>query len=296
MARKPPRRESDIRAAGVVVFGPGRTVLLVHRPAYDDWSFPKGKLERGEHEVAAAVREVAEETGVHVRLGPRLEPQFYTVKGRSKRVDYWVGRPVGDHDVSGYRPNDEIDKVAWVPVEEAETWLTYDHDRSTLGQAERLRKKTRTVVVLRHAKARSRSAWRGDDRERPLLLTGRNQAQRLVPLLAAHDVRHLVSSPSTRCVETLEPYAHTTGWPLHTEARLAEGAASPSQVRSLVRDLVDDLFARPASAGGLVLCSHRPVLPTVFEALRLPAAELQTGEFVVAHLRRGRVVATDRVL
>ncbi len=157
----------DILAAGVVVFRPGREVLLVHRPKYDDWSFPKGKLDRGEHPVAAAVREVAEETGVHVRLGPPLPSQRYPVARRMKTVHYWTGRVVGDDDVSGYRPNDEIDGVAWVPFDEAMVRLTYEHDRTTLAAALKVRRKTRAVVVLRHGQARSRRWEKGSGVQPP---------------------------------------------------------------------------------------------------------------------------------
>ena len=110
----------DVRAAGAVVTRKGAAeweVLLVHRPKYDDWSFPKGKLDPGEHEVTAAVREVAEETGLDVRLGPPLAPQRYRMaSGRWKHgattgpAGWWAS-----DDVSGYRPNDEIDAVEWVP-------------------------------------------------------------------------------------------------------------------------------------------------------------------------------------
>ena len=104
--RRGPR---DVVSAGVVVFGPKRSVLLVHRPKYDDWSFPKGKLDRGERAASAAVREVLEETGVQVRLGAPLASQRYPVRGGMKTVCYWVGRPVGDSqehlDVSTYAPN-----------------------------------------------------------------------------------------------------------------------------------------------------------------------------------------------
>src|SRR5690349_1211197 len=95
----------DMRSAGVVVFRPGKQVLLVHRPKYDDWSFPKGKLDRGEHPAAAAVREVAEETGLAVRLGVPLGSQRYPISRGTKSVTYWAGRVVGDDDVSTYAPN-----------------------------------------------------------------------------------------------------------------------------------------------------------------------------------------------
>ncbi len=111
----------DVRAAGAVVTRKGGDVLLVHRPKYDDWSFPKGKLDPGEHVVTAAVREVAEETGLDVRLGPALGRQRYRMSnGRWKTVDYWTARVVGSDDVGHYRPNDEIDAVEWVPWKEAE--------------------------------------------------------------------------------------------------------------------------------------------------------------------------------
>ena len=83
-------------------------VALVHRPRYDDWSFPKGKLDRGEHVAVAAVREVGEETGLRIRLGPRLPSQRYPLgRVRSKQVHYWMGRVVGSDDVSGYQVNRE---------------------------------------------------------------------------------------------------------------------------------------------------------------------------------------------
>src|SRR5216683_2660302 len=89
---------AEIRAAGAVLWRPGthaQAVLLVHRPRYDDWSFPKGKSLPGEHVLITAVREVAEETGVRVVLGRRMSPAHYASDGRAKRVDYWVARPAG---------------------------------------------------------------------------------------------------------------------------------------------------------------------------------------------------------
>jgi len=282
----------------VVVFGPGRTVLLVHRPKYDDWSFPKGKLDRGERAAAAAVREVLEETGVPVRLGPPLASQRYPIRGGMKTVVYWTGRPV-DHaadnvDVTTYAPNAEIDDVRWVPVDKAAGALTYAYDRVTLTEALELRKRTRTFVVLRHGVARAKRSWHGDDRRRPLLAGGLRQAERLVPVLAAYGVSRLVSSGSTRCTQTLAPYADSCGGRLETDDVFSEEDATPKAVRARVADLVADLEGASKHTGGVVLCTHRPVLPWVFDALGLEDARLEKGEMLVVHLRRGRVVATER--
>ena len=279
----------DVRAAGAVVTRKGDEVLLVHRPKYDDWSFPKGKLDPGEHAVTAAVREVAEETGLDVRLGPVLSSQRYRMaSGRMKSVAYWTGRAIGSDDVSGYRANDEIDRVEWVPRVAAMQRLTYAYDRDTLAEARPLRRRTRALVVLRHGRARSRSAWRRDDRERPLVQLGQRQAQALVPLLAAFDVTAVHTSSSTRCVQTVTPYADATGWPLVRHDGLSEEDATADGVVELVDELLD-------AKESTVLCTHRPVLPTVMDALGVTETRLDPGCLLVVHHRKRRVVATEVV-
>lgn len=270
---------------------------MVHRPKYDDWSFPKGKVERGEHRTAAAVREVAEETGLHVRLGLPLDDQHYRVSSGDKTVHYWVGRVVGSNDVGRYRPNAEVDRVAWVDVERAAKRLSYPHDAATLAEAVAQQRKTRTLVLARHALARSRRTWRGADERRPLLAAGAAQSQRLVPVLAAYDARRLVTSPSLRCVQTMTPYAETTGRRLDRDKRLSERSGEspdPEPVRGLVEEILSGLHERPASQGAVVLCSHRPVLPQIYESLGLPDPVLAPGQLLVVHLRAGAVVTAER--
>jgi 8-oxo-dGTP pyrophosphatase MutT (NUDIX family)/phosphohistidine phosphatase SixA len=282
--------QTDVLAAGAVVFRPGKDVLLIHRPRYDDWSFPKGKLDPGEHVAAAAVREVAEETGLRVRLGPPLAEQQYTLEnGNRKVVSYWVGRVVGDDDVSGYAPNNEVDAVEWVAYDKALDRLTHDHDRDTLREAGKVRRRTHPVVILRHSQARSRKAWRKNDRLRPLLRAGQRQAEKLVPVLAAYDATRIVSSSSTRCVETVAPYVDATG----RKPELVDGLSEQDATRKSVAGVVEDLVAGDE---GAVLCTHRPVLPKVFEALGVKDPGLDLGEMLVVHVRKGEVVATERHL
>jgi len=287
-------RVRDVMAAGVVVFGRGATVLLVHRPKYDDWSFPKGKLDAGERAPVAAVREVGEETGLTVRLGPPLGSQRYPVRDGMKSVHYWSGRVVGDPDVSGYQPNDEIDDVAWVDVEKAPDVLTYERDVETLHDALDRPLKTRTVAVLRHAVARSKGSWSRDDRRRPLVAAGRRQADRLVPVLAAYDVRRLVTSSSDRCVQTLEPFARAAGHELDQRDELSEEDATKAGVKRLMASLLEELLEARRRSGGLVVCTHRPVLPWVFEAIGAEDPGLAKGELCLLHLRGSRIVAAER--
>jgi 8-oxo-dGTP diphosphatase len=122
-----------VRAAGGIVWRRGEggavEVVLVHRPAYDDWSLPKGKLHEGESEAAAALREVEEETGLRCRLGREVGASAYRdAKGRPKTVRYWEMTPTG----GTLGPANEVDDARWVPLGEARTALTYEHDRRIL--------------------------------------------------------------------------------------------------------------------------------------------------------------------
>jgi len=281
---------TEIIAAGAVVTRKGKEILLVHRPKYDDWSFPKGKLDPDEHIVTTAVREVAEETGLDIRLGPPLSTQHYPVRnGRlaTKVVHYWVGRVVGDDDVSSYRPNDEIDEVAWLPIDAARERLTYQYDRDTLAESESVRKKSHPLVILRHARARSRRSWRGDDRGRTLTEAGQFESQQIVPLLAAYGVGRLLSSSSKRCWTTVSPYAEVIDLDVEVTDDLSEEDATRESVSAHVARL---LKAKEVVA----LCTHRPVLPWVFESLALENRGLEPGDLFIAHHRNGKVLAVEQ--
>jgi 8-oxo-dGTP diphosphatase len=125
------RAEVEVKASGGVVWRRREAgdveIVVVHRPQYDDWSLPKGKLDAGESWEDAALREVDEEVGLRCRLGAELPPVAYTDhKGRAKVVRYWLMEP--EDGAARFTPNDEVDEMRWVEVEDAAGLLSYPHD------------------------------------------------------------------------------------------------------------------------------------------------------------------------
>jgi 8-oxo-dGTP diphosphatase len=294
--------EDVVLAAGAVVWRPGGPdgveVAVVHRPRYDDWSLPKGKVDPGEHVVVTALREVHEETGLRVRLGRPLGATSYLSLGRPKRVHYWAARVVD----GAFEPNDEVDALEWRTVEDARARVHRESDRAVLGEFARLPVQTAPVLVLRHAKARSRRAWGADDAERPLAPEGQAQAARLVGLLEAWAPERVVSSPAARCRQTLQPLLEHRGPGLVEELvdELSEEGydAAPAVAPRLLEDLVHE--GRAA-----LLCSHRPVLPALVVRARslaegtgvdlsLDANPLKPAELLVVHVAKGQVLGAER--
>ena len=289
-----------VRAAGTVLWRPARQsgstdieVALVHRPKYDDWSLPKGKLDPGEHILACAVREVLEETGHAVDLGMPVGTQRYPVSGATKEVLYWAAR--ADDGAAPWPGTAEIDRLEFVPSERVGTRLSHRRDAelvaATVETLGRPAVDTTPLVVLRHAKAVGRRRWKGIDADRPLDPKGSAQADRLAVLLACFGIERVVSSDSLRCLDTVRPFATAERRHIEHEPRVTEEAHDESPPGAA--EAVTELLADPAPT---VLCSHRPVLPTLFAALgSLPsspfepssvlAEPLGTGAFVVIHRR-----------
>lgn len=297
-------RRPEILAAGTVlirVTGAQRQVCLVHRPTHRDWSLPKGKLDSGEHVATAAWRETVEETGEHVALGVPLPPHFYVVEGKLKRVDYWVGQAT--HGGPGFRPNREIDELAWLSPPAAVEKLTYRRDRDLVKEALRS-PATSPLVILRHGAATQRARWgKRDDSKRPLAARGRRQAEALSNVLAAFGVVSLHSSDAKRCVQTLDPYARSIRVKVALEPALSERSFQANPTRALERMCELALVQRP-----VVICTHRPLLPDLIRQVRRELdvarsdaldADLPPGGLIVFHRHafghnRMRVAAVER--
>jgi len=281
---------ATVIAAGGVVWRERRgtrEVLLVHRPRYDDWSLPKGKLTAHEHVLLAARREIEEETLVQVVLGPPLGVQRYAVRKNGgtaeKLVHYWAAVPVNEGD---FEPNDEVDEISWLPVEKARNKLSYPRDVDILDALEHAVPVVATVVVVRHAEAVKRKDWDGKDTVRPLTSSGEAVAERLADVLAALGADRIISSDAERCVATLTPYAASIDRHIHLWPEISERGydADPDGLRGLAE--------RVWREGKVtVVCSHRPVLPALCRALGLKVGKFSTGSFLVAHrLADGRLV------
>ena len=229
----------------------------MHRPRYDDWSFPKGKAEPGESMVLTAIREVAEETGRQIVLGRYLgKARRRLVSGRKKRTLYWAAQVLpeagpGEGLRAAVKPASkrEIDKVRWWKAEKAARKLTHADDKRLLARLvdwyESGQLQVHSLVLVRHAKAVSRATWGygiNSEITRPLVMgRGQAQARDVAALLSAYGVGELVSSPWKRCVDTLAPYAHGCGLDLRTDEAFTEVSAlmAPELMQASFRDLLE---------------------------------------------------------
>lgn len=278
-----------IRAAGGVVWRvrEGRLeVALVHRPRYDDWSLPKGKLDGSESELDAAVREVAEELGSQVAVSRRLSRISYRAGDAPKTVAFWTMRHTG----GAFTPSDEVDEVSWLAPEAAGERLSYDVERDVLDEFGAVPPPDSVIVVVRHAKAGKRSEWRGDDAERPLDATGVAQAARLVDFLGHFRPGRVLSASPVRCVQTVTPFAQAAGLNVRIDPVFSDEdyMAAPGAAEAALLAL-----ARPGEVS--VVSSQGSAIPGLVESLAPWAGDPATkkGAAWVLSAVDGTIVAAD---
>ncbi|MEE1324689.1 MAG: NUDIX domain-containing protein [Bifidobacteriaceae bacterium] len=277
--------KNNIDAGGAVVFRQQTDTLwvcLVHRPWYDDWSFPKGKQEKDESIVRTAVREVGEETGIPIRLGAKIGTITYPLppqapQGRhttspssgitfTKRVAYWIGHPISEtahlqrSEALGVPliRDHETDNIVWVDCQEAAARLTYDDDRMVLTRFQELARAratdAATVLLTLQAKAEPSGRWNtAFDQQRPLTPVGAAEAFRTTRDLASYGVTRLETVPYTRCTETLQPYFAQTGTPILSDILPSDATTSVSDAYRTLDDALADAATRPQSPTAICL-------------------------------------------
>ena len=259
----------EVFAAGAVLYRTSATgeveVAVVHRPRYDDWSLPKGKLDKGENLAVTAVREIQEETGYSATLGTYLGTTRYRIKnGVRKAVTYWAAK-AGDGQ---FAANDEVDELRWLSVADAGDLVTYELDEEVLNRFKTLLADhlddVRTVLLVRHARAGDRSEWRGNDLLRPLDKKGRRQAEYLTLILRAFGASRIISAEPERCTQTVQPLAEELG--LDIEVNPVVGDIAAAQDPLAATQFVASLAA-PDAIGVPVVSSQGSAIPEILHQL-----------------------------
>lgn len=286
---EPPPKASQW-AAGCVVTRRGADnrpeYLIVHRPRYADWSLPKGKLDRDETFLAAALRELKEETGIVGKKPRPIGSVGYLTKATNPKVVRWW---LVDVKKGEFEPNTEVDKVKWVSIKKGLSKLTYRNDRRVLQRAHdvNLARSAGTIYLLRHAWAGIRDDSDPEDSFRRLDKRGKRQRAEISDLLMTHPITRIGSSNYHRCVETVRPFAKRLGVPIEIEPALVEGS-HPHRLVGLIAELQEE---------AAVLCSHGDVIGDFVGHLfaeRVPMEgpmEWRKGSIWVLRTVKGRVVS-----
>lgn len=279
----------SIAAAGGVVWR-GRhgevEIALVHRPRYDDWTLPKGKVEAGESELAAALREVGEEMRASVAVSRKIGQTQYPHEGMPKTVTYWAMRYLDGPFV----PGKEVDAVQWLTPADARRRLSYPVDRPVLDDFAALPVPDSVIVLVRHAKAGKRSEWRGDDRLRPLDEAGHQQSLHLAGFLRCFAPQRVIAADLLRCKQTVEPLAGSLGTEVVVDPVFADESylRSPAGTRTALLAL-----AKPGDV--TVVCSQGTAIPALIEEIG-PGSEpsnTRKGAAWVISVVDGDVIAAD---
>lgn len=296
-----------VEAAGAIVWritSGELEVLMIHRERYNDWSWPKGKIDDGETMPECATREVFEEVGLDIELGIPLPAMTYAVRSGMKVVYYWAAK---SPSTPATPDGKETDAVRWCSPKMAANWISNPGDlgplQALVAAHEAGHLDTVPFLVVRHAKAKPRSNWTREEGKRPLAATGQRQALAVARLLDAWRPAKVASSPWTRCVQTIAPYVKQQHFTLTLINAITEHEATrnPKKAHKAVAKLLDKRRSQ-------AVCTHRPVLPLMIEelALRLrgslvdflPTADpyLRPGALIVVHQPasgKGKLVSVE---
>lgn len=266
-------------------------LCMVHRPKYDDWSWPKGKVETNESLYHTAVREVGEETGIPIALESFLTTVEYPLNREggklrksnitgNKRVSFWMAHMLPSQDRNRrkltfgpvHEPDiHEIDAVTWVSPSEARHMLSHSTDRDVLDEfSDRVQEgalHSRTILIVRHGKAESRKNWLGEDADRPLMPRGAAASYALGRELACFDPTFIVSSPWLRCLDTIRPFVLQSNLHIRTDERLTESSYEhePQKTLESMNEILDDSIRLWKNS---LVCTHRPLLGGIFNLIR----------------------------
>ena len=288
---------SPILAAGAVLWRKSEKkkieVLIIHRPKYDDWTFPKGKAEIGEPLIACAYREVLEETNIETAFGPYLGEVEYLTNDGKKKVSFWSAKVIKEKD---FKPNTEVDQLKWVEVTKVKELLTLDTDRKILEQFLQIEPDTKPLILLRHAKAVTRDEWQGEDDDRPLDSYGQNQAKRLLAMYQVFNLEQIHSSDAVRCYDTVVAIAKGLNIKLEVTGKLSESTFKKDKEKAF--DYAKDLIKLNES---VLLCSHNPILPKMLNKLtKKSEVDADEGKLLpadgwVIHRIGKEVIQIDRI-
>ncbi len=284
-----------IRAAGALLWreiAAGEIeIALVHRPRYDDWSLPKGKIDENETALACAYREVFEETGIKARFTRQLGAVEYEDNGAQKRVKYWVAQALGASD---FVANEEVDQLRWLKPTDSIELATHQSDKEMIERFLEIEGPTDTLIILRHTKALERGDWDGDDSLRTLNENGIAQAQALINHLAPFAIDEIYTSDFTRCVQTVSPLGESRGLVVSKVPSLNEATFESDPERS-----ISFANALKQDERNILICSHNPVIPTMLRGIlntklkNKDLIKLEPGDAWLVHRVKGEIVALD---
>ena len=289
-----------ILAAGGVVWRENKDskieLALIHRPRYDDWTFPKGKVDSGEELISCAYREIMEETSLEIELGPYLgEVQYESIDG-PKSASYWAAKSL-DNEIS-FHANSEVDFLEWHEVDSARTKLTRDSDREILEKFIESPFKANKLIMLRHAKALARSEWQGGDEDRPLDNLGQLQAKRMHAIYQVFKISAVHTSDAVRCYDTVIGMTKALKIEPVITNKLSEYTFEKNKDKALdyAKELADIVRDRETS---VLLCSHNPILPRMLEKVCMksdidfPEDKLKPGDAWVIYFGKKKCLQID---